>query len=145
MSKQGSTGYRYSLVLWPYCLNSYATMICNWKQVIFACSRRSRTSYSPYWPTVLDHLAAHRAGLTARQVTVVTVLQVHANFLGSLHLELLHSSLSLGNIDLIVTIAHSENSPFSFVDGISRRKHSLTLLRKFIDVSFRKTQQKMEI
>jgi hypothetical protein len=105
------------------------------------CSMECKGSYG----TILfDHLAAHRAGLTGSQVTVVTVLQVHANFLGSLHLELLHSSLSLGNIDLIVTIAHSENSPFSFVDGISRRKHSLTLLRKFIDVSFRKSTQFLE-
>jgi hypothetical protein len=39
-------------------------------------------------------------------VTVVTIGQVDANFLGSLHLELLHSLLSLGNIDLVVLVAH---------------------------------------
>ena len=55
---------------------------------------------------LLDHLAADGAGFTGGQVTVVTVLQVHANFLGSLHLELLHSLLCLGNIDLVVAITH---------------------------------------
>ena len=53
---------------------------------------------------LLDHLAADGASLTGGQVTVVTVGQVHANFLSCLHLELLHSSLSLGNIDLIIAL-----------------------------------------
>ena len=55
-----------------------------------------------YGKIVLDHLAADGAGFTGGQVTVVAVCQVDANFLSSLHLELLHSLLCLGNIDLIV-------------------------------------------
>ena len=53
---------------------------------------------------LLDHLATHGACLTGGQVTVVTVLQVHANFLSSLHLEAIHSFACLGNIDLIVVL-----------------------------------------
>ena len=51
---------------------------------------------------VLDHLAAHGASLTGGQVTVVAVGQIDTNFLGSLHLEAVHSLAGLGNIDLVV-------------------------------------------
>jgi hypothetical protein len=44
-------------------------------------------------------------------VTVVTVGQVDANFLSSLHLELVHCLPGLGNIDLIVVL-HNFFSPF---------------------------------
>jgi len=63
---------------------------------------------SSYGQHLLDHLAADGAGLTAGQVTVVAVLQVYANFLGSLHLEAVHSLTGLGNIDLVVIlVAHN--------------------------------------
>ena len=56
---------------------------------------------------LLDHLAADGAGFPGGQVTVVAVGQVNANFLGSLHLELVHSLPSLGNVQLIVVrVAH---------------------------------------
>jgi hypothetical protein len=51
-------------------------------------------------------------------VTVVAVGQVDTDLLGSLHLELVHSFLSLGNIDLIVVL-HIQFSPFAFFG----RKH----------------------
>ena len=58
---------------------------------------------------VLDHLAADGAGFPGGQVTVVTVGQVDANFLGSLHLETVHSFTSLGDVDLIVIVAHFDS------------------------------------
>ena len=58
---------------------------------------------------VLDHLAADGAGLAGSQVTVVTICQVNANFLCCLYLELVHSLTSLGNIDLVVVIAHLDS------------------------------------
>ena len=76
----------------------------------------------------LDHLAADGASFTGGQVTVVTVGQVDAHFLSSLHLELLHSLLCLGNIDLIVTIAHIYSLLFqtsAFFDGFIRRNTSI--------------------
>ena len=59
---------------------------------------------SPYGFDTIDHLATDGTGLAGGQVTVVTILQVDANFLCSLHLELLHSSLSLRDIDLIIAL-----------------------------------------
>ena len=56
---------------------------------------------------VLDHLAADGTGLAVGQVTVVTIGQVNAHFLCSLHLELVHSLASLGDIQLVVVrVAH---------------------------------------
>jgi len=55
----------------------------------------------------LDHLAAHGTGFPEGRVTIVAVGQINAHFLGSLHLETVHSLTSLGNVDLIVIgIAH---------------------------------------
>ena len=65
----------------------------------------------PYGKAVFDHLAAHGAGFPGSQVAVVTVGQVDAHFLGSLHLELVHSLTGLGNVDLVV-ILHTVFSPF---------------------------------
>ena len=65
------------------------------------CSMECKGSYGAI---LFDHLAADGACFTGGQVTVVTVGQVNANFLSSLHLELLHSSLCLGNIDLIIAL-----------------------------------------
>ena len=104
------------------------------------CSMECKGSYG----TILfDHLAADGAGLTGGQVTVVTVLQVDAHFLCSLHLELLHSSLSLGNIDLVIAL-HNDLSPFSGFDGFIRRKHSFAEFERITLVSFRKYRQKPE-
>ena len=69
---------------------------------------------------LFDHLAADGASLTGGQVTVVTVGQIHANFLCSLHLELLHSLLSLGDIDLIIAIAHSNSLLFLLPGTLTR-------------------------
>ena len=65
---------------------------------------------------LLDHLAAHGAGLTGGQVAVVALLQVDAHLLGSLHFELVHCFTSLGNIDLIAVL-YSGFSPFSLLFG----------------------------
>ena len=64
-----------------------------------------------YGPVIFDHLAAHGAGFTGSQVTVVAALQIYANFARSLHLETVHSFTSLGNIDLVVVL-HNDFSPF---------------------------------
>ena len=61
-------------------------------------------THSSYGTLVLDHLAADGAGLTGGQVAVVAIGQIHANFLSSLHLELVHCFTSLGNIDLVVVL-----------------------------------------
>jgi len=44
---------------------------------------------------VFDHLAADTAGFLGGQVTVIAILQVYANLVGSFHLELVESFLSL--------------------------------------------------
>ena len=60
-----------------------------------------------YGPVSFDHLTADGACLAGGQVTVVTVGQVNTNFLCCLHLELVHSLASLGNVQLIVVrVAH---------------------------------------
>ena len=55
------------------------------------CSVECKGSYGTAF---FDHLAANGASLAGGQVTVVTVSQINADFLCSLHLELLHSLLS---------------------------------------------------
>ena len=46
-------------------------------------------------------------------MTVVAVSQVDANFLGSLHFELVHGFLGLGNIDpVVIGIAHLDSLLF---------------------------------
>ena len=71
----------------------------------------ARVKFSYLGFLILDHLAADGAGFPAGQVTVVAVGQVDTHFLSSLHLELIHSLLSLGNVDLIVL--HSLSLSFS--------------------------------
>jgi hypothetical protein len=44
-------------------------------------------------------------------VTVVAVLQIDTDFGGSLHLELLHSLLCLGNVDLVIAL-HNDSLLF---------------------------------
>ena len=63
-----------------------------------------------YGPVIFDHLAADGAGFPGGQVAVVAVGQVDANFLGSLHLELVHGLASLGNVQLVVVrVAHNRS------------------------------------
>ena len=85
----------------------------------------------PYGKAVFDHLAADGAGFPGSQVAVVTVGQVDAHFLGSLHLELVHSLTGLGNVDLVVVL-HTVFSPFC------RYPESKDAFRWKIDFSFRK-------
>ena len=75
---------------------------------------KSRTTYGP---NLLDHLAADGAGLAGGQVAVVAVLQVDADLVGGLHLELLHALLGLGDVDAIagrIVAAHSQTLLFLF-------------------------------
>ena len=53
---------------------------------------------------LLDHLAADGTGFTGGQVTIVTLLQIHADFLGSLHFETVHCLTGLGDVDLVVVL-----------------------------------------
>ena len=109
---------------------------------------------------IFNHLAADGASLTGSQVAVVTVGQVNANFLCSLHLETVHSFTCLGNIDLIIVL-HNNLSPFlrlafaSLVfpesqvafpreNILSFRNSIFAECGRCMSVSFRKTKQKME-
>ena len=102
-----------------------------------------------YGTHVLDHLAADGAGLTGGQVTVVTIGQVDAHFLGSLHLELIHGFLSLRNIDLVVVL-HNRFSPFCVFPESDRfpgkttlsfRSHSLAKVRMTMSGVWRKKRK----
>ena len=76
-----------------------------------------------YGTILLDHLAADGAGLTGGQVTVITIGQIDTDFLCSLHLELVHSLASLGNIQLIVVgIAHRNSLLFHFLRKLTFRR-----------------------
>jgi len=127
-----------------YVLHSFH-MICR-NPIISDIIHRSYGAY------VLDHLAADGAGLAGGQVTVVTVGQVNAHFLGCLHLELVHSLTSLRDVQLVVIrVAHfhtllfflrkgtlSEESVFCFRRPIFSRHENNT------PVSFRKKVQNLE-
>ena len=85
----------------------------------YAVFARVKFSYLGF--LILYHLAADGAGLTGGQVTVVTVGQVNAHFLCSLHLEAIHSLASLRDVDLIVIlVAHSHSLLFAF---FGKREH----------------------
>ena len=53
---------------------------------------------------VLGHLTADGAGLAGGQVIVVTVDQIDTDLIGSLPLELLHGSLSLGDVEFLLLL-----------------------------------------
>ncbi len=55
---------------------------------------------------LFDHLAADAAGLTGRQITVVTLLQVHAHLGRSFHLEAVHRLTRIG-VDKVVALGIS--------------------------------------
>ena len=81
-------------------------LVCNGSAV---CTGIVHGSYVSFF----DHLIADGAGFPGGQVTVATVGQIYANFLGSLHLELVHSFASLGNVDLVVAL-HNISLFFAF-------------------------------
>ena len=57
-----------------------------------------------YGTHVLDHLTADGTRLTGREVAVVTVFQINADFACRFHLELLESLLGAGY--LVLTACH---------------------------------------
>ena len=64
---------------------------------------------------VLDHLATDGAGLAGGQVAVIALLEIDAHLVGGLHLELVHSGLGLGDIQLVGRIvAHDRSLLLSF-------------------------------
>ena len=77
----------------------------------------------------LDHLAADAAGLTGSQITVVALLEIHADLRGGFHLEAIHGLAGLGVDELIAVVAgHSNASPF-LVDCVGEsavRRHIIT-------------------
>ena len=54
---------------------------------------------------LLDHLSADRTGLTGGQIAVVALLEVDADLAGGFHLELVHSGLGLGDVELVAVLA----------------------------------------
>ena len=54
---------------------------------------------------LFDHLAADRAGLAGGQIAVVALLEVDADLAGGFHLELVHSGLGLGDVELVAVLA----------------------------------------
>ena len=88
-----------------------------------------------YGTVVLDHLAADGASLTGGQVTVVTVSQVYANFLSSLHLKTVHSFPCLGNIDLVVVL-HTLFLSFSLSSEKAAPSEESTFLSATIALPF---------
>ena len=81
-------------------------------------------------------------------MTVVAVGQVDAHFLGSLHLELVHGFLSLGNIDpVVIGIAHLDSllfvisgkqDAFRCGEHLFFRGHSVAKVEMSMSVKWRK-------
>ena len=104
--------------------------------------------HSSHGTVVLDHLATDGASLAGGQVTVVAVGQVNADFLGSLHLETVHSLTSLRDIQLVVIrVAHCNSLLFRFPESkplsgwrvtFSFRTPSLPSVEKCMNVNWRK-------
>ena len=61
--------------------------------------------YCSYWTYMFDHLAANGPGLTAGQIAIVALLEVDADLAGGFHLELVHSGLGLGDVELVAVLA----------------------------------------
>lgn len=62
---------------------------------------------------MFDHLAADAAGLAAGELAVVAVLEVHADRIRGLHLELVHRGLGLGDVQLVAVLGrHNTCTPF---------------------------------
>ena len=61
-------------------------------------------------------------------MAVVTLLKIYADFLGSLHLETVHSFPCLGDIDLVVVIvAHFHSLLFAFLERSILSEESMFL------------------
>ena len=60
---------------------------------------------SMYGTHLLHHLTAYGAGLTAGKIAVIALLEVDADLAGGFHLELVHSSLGLGDVELVAVLA----------------------------------------
>ena len=90
---------------------------------------------------LLDHLAANGTGFPGGQMTVVTLLQVDADFLGGLHLELLHGSLGFGDIDrVVIVVAHTSYLLTSFCE--TRFMYRRTILsRNLSDMTVKNRNQ----
>lgn len=66
-------------------------------------------NHSSYRTNVIDHLTADRTVLLRGQITVVTVLQIHAHLGRAFHLETVKSRLCLGYE--LLTTCHSFSPP----------------------------------
>jgi hypothetical protein len=73
-------------------------------------------------------------------VTVVTVGQVDANLGSGLHLELVHSLTSLGNIDLVVALHSDSLLLLSSAENTFRRKRF-----SFRSTIFTRTENNMNV
>ena len=94
-----------------YCHRGYVLHRLNMAHRSPALPIIPRTSYGTH---LLDHLAADGAGFAGGQVAVVAVLEVDADLIGSLHLELLHTLLGLGDIQLVGRIVAHDRSLLFF-------------------------------
>ena len=73
---------------------------------------------SSYGTHLLDHLAADGAGFAGGQVAVVALLEVDADLIGGLHLELVHGLLGLGDVDAVAgRIVAAHNRSLLFCSG----------------------------
>lgn len=63
---------------------------------------------------LLDHLAADAAGLTRGDVTVVALLEVHANFGSRLHLKAVHRVTSVGVEKVVAVLGHFDSLLYCF-------------------------------
>ena len=70
-----------------------------------------------YGTHCFHHLASYGACLPAGQVTVVAVGQVDADLACCLHLELVHCLPCLGDVQLIVIVAHNRSFLFGFPES----------------------------
>ena len=70
--------------------------------------------YVSYGTHVFHHLAANAACLAGGQVAVIAASQVDADFACCLHLELVHCLPCLGDVQLIVIVAHIRSLLFEF-------------------------------
>ena len=75
---------------------------------------------SSYGSDAIDHLTADGAGFAGGQVAIVALLEVDADLIGGLHLELLHTLLGLGDIDPVagrIVAAHNRSLLLSFQEA----------------------------
>ena len=101
-----------------YCDSSYVHNPLTMPHSSAALPLIFRVSYGTH---LLDHLAADGAGFAGGQVAVVAVLEVDADLIGGLHLELVHGLLGLGDIDAVAgRIVAAHNRSLLFCSGSCR-------------------------